>query len=346
MYNIIVMSGAGANHHIRMSLVNAWRACGYNVYYWQPEGKSAFDAFSEFPCDIFIGDTWQLNRAIIKCLTVRPNIKTILYGDIWGDIQNHINVEKYPVGIASDGQKHLVEKLIRQTNKIPVIISNHGNKCVQNTHGKWSELGCTVHSVLVSADITNFFPREHDDEYEVELFFCGGYWTYKSINLDKYITPLLYPNTKWRTRIAGSGWSGVNSIGMITDDETAKHYTNASIVPHVVEPHCSDIYQDLPLRYFQAAACGGFAISCPVIDIRDIFSDNELTVATDQKDFIEKIVHFLNNPECTDSFRQNAYKKVMSNHTGFHRCKQIFDILNVESDSLDDSINRIKTGIN
>ena len=332
MKNILMLAGAGANHHIRMSLCNSMRAAGYNVYYWNSEGKSAFDVFYEFPPDVFFGDTWQLSRAIVKNLNERPEIKIVLWSDAWGDIVNDIDLQKYPVGVATDDHRKLVDQL---HNK-PFLITNHSPEWIEYTHGWWSKLGCDVESILTSADITTFYPRPQNEFYKTNLFFCGGMWGYKGRNLNKYITPFTYPNTKWKIRIAGGGWSVVNSIGIISDEETARHYTNSDIVLHVVEPHASDPegYGDIPLRYFQVPACGGFAISCPCNGIREIFSEDELVVSGDPQDFFEKVVYFLNNPQDVFAYRKKSMIKVLQLHTGFDRCVKLFDLLSEPIDQL------------
>ena len=337
MKNILMMAGAGANHHIRMSLCNSMRAAGYNVYYWNSEGKSAFDAFYEFSPDIFFGDTWQLSRAIVKKLNDQPEIKTVLWSDAYGRMEKEIDLQKYPVGVATDDQKRLVDQL----HTIPFLITNHSRESVEYTHGDWRNLGCAVESVLTSADITTFYPRLADYYYKTQIFYCGGHWPFKGRNLNQYIVPLTYPNTKWNIRIAGGGWSVVNSIGLISDEESAKHYSNSQIVPHVVEPHASDVYGDIPLRYFQVPACGGFGISCPCVGIREVFSEDELVVAENPADFFEKTVYYLNRPEETLSFRKKAREKVLTQHTGFHRVRQIMSMIEESTEIFDKIISQI-----
>lgn len=343
MKTIIIQDAEGANHFIRSSIVNAYRAAGYNVYFWNKNSKSAFDLFNELNNNIllYIGDTWQSDRALVKCLNSQPETKVILYADIWGDIQDTLDVVKYPVGIATDEQKKLVETLTLTECGLINIISNHGSLDVEDTHGKWRSLGLDVHSVLVSADTTQYFPRSQDENYKAELAYVGGYWPFKGRNLDQYILPLTFPTTAWRVKLFGNGWNVVNGLGTITNDEAAKFYSNASVIPHVVEPHCSDIYSDIPLRYMEVPACGGFGISCPCVGIRDVFTEDELIVADSPADFIEKIVFYLNNPDLTIPFREKARSRVLSEHTGFHRVKQLLEMVGEDTTVVDRIISQI-----
>lgn len=333
MKKILVQVAQGANYYIRQSLVNAWKSVGYNVYFWNDAGKSAFDIFQEFPPDIFLSSTWQLSRALVKCL-INNKPKTILYADTW---QDKIDLSKYPVGTTTQEHIDSVTSLI--SGGVPFeLISNHGEKYVKYTHEGWSRyLGSdrSVHSVLVSADLTNYYPQNKNENYQVEIAYVGGFWPFKGRNLSQYILPLTYPTTKWKVRIFGSGWNTVNCLGNISDLEAANYYTNAKIIPHIVEPHCSDIYQDLPLRYFQVPACRGFAISCPCVGIRDLFDEDELVVAENPKDFFDKVLHYLNHPEDTIPIRHKAMNKVFQHHTGLHRIKQLHEIINEDSEPID-----------
>lgn len=344
MKNIVIQDGLGANSFIRKSLCNGFRLAGYPTLMWNSEGKSAFDLFDEVKdVSLFIGSTWQLDRSLIKKLCANPNIKVILYGDIWGSIQDSLDLNKYPVGVATQEQISNVKKLIDGGANVRNIISNHGAAHVDSTHGYWHTLGLDIHSVLVSADITQYYPRPKDEKYNVQLAYVGGMWTFKSRNLDAYITPLFYPNTKnWKIRVFGGGWNSIHSLGNITNDDAAKFYRNTQIIPHIVEPHASDVYSDIPLRYVEVAACQGFGISCPVVGIDEIFNKDELIVADDPKDFTEKVVYYLNNPEETIPYRLAAYKKVMSEHTNIHRCRTLMKMIDEDTSPLDNVIEHIQ----
>lgn len=338
--NIVIQTGQGANFHIRSAICNGFRLAGYPTYFWNDQGKSAFDLFREIEVNVFIGSTWQLNRSLLKNL-MNHKPKVILYSDAWIE-KGSIDLQKYPIGVVTDEQISNVADLYK--NGVAVeLISNHSHEALELTHVGWPAYfgsDCSVHSVLVSADITQYYPRPKDENYHTQLAYVGGYWPYKSINLDKYILPFTFPSTKWHVRLFGNGWNGVNAIGTITNDEAAKHYSNADIIPHVVEPHASDIYGDIPLRYMEVAACGGFAISCPVVGIRDVFTENELVVAENPRDFQEKIVHYLNNPAERESFKFLARKKVCSAHTNLHRCKQLLEIIEEDTVQIDSIIQR------
>jgi hypothetical protein len=81
---ILIEMGQSAAYHYRLGWANAFASAGNNVNYWNTFQKSAFDVFTEFEPDIFIGTTWGLNRAIIKCIAARPELKVLLSAPNWG----------------------------------------------------------------------------------------------------------------------------------------------------------------------------------------------------------------------------------------------------------------------
>lgn len=340
---IIVQTGLGANYYIRQAWVNALRGAGHEVYFWDEGGKSAFDLFKEFEdVSLFVGSTWQLSRAIIKNLATRPHIKIILCADIWGDIEETLDQKKYPVGTATAAQKTLAEELAKVTPGFRTILTQHSQSSAQHTHNKWtSELGLNVISVMTCADITEYFPSEKYEIYHTNLCYVGGYWPYKSQNIDKYLLPLLYPATQWKIKIFGGGWNVPQHVGQISSTEAAKFYANADVIPAIVEPHASDIYVDIPARYFQVPACSGFQISQPVLGVSEIFPSDSIVIAESEADFYEKIVYYLNNPCETESFRKRGREVVYSGHTCFHRARQLLVAVNESTENLDRVISQI-----
>jgi len=86
--------------------------------------KAAFDAFDEFEPDIFIGQTYQLDRAVLKCIKARPHMKVVLRASDWGDMQEDIDLEKYPILVANQEEIDTVAKLKEETGK-PDFVYNH-----------------------------------------------------------------------------------------------------------------------------------------------------------------------------------------------------------------------------
>jgi Glycosyl transferases group 1 len=336
---ILVQTAAGANYYIRNSLCNGFIVGGEKCYYWNPEGKSPFDIFSELEPDIAILDTWQLNRALVKNLINRPHVKVLLFGESWGDINGDLDIKKYPVAFATDDQKKLIEELIKGGANLKGILSQHNQRSLEWSHAGWAQLGLSYHSIMVSADVVEYYPTPLDPVYNCDIAYLGNYWKYKAdSSLDRYLMPLCYPNTNWSIKIFGSGWNCVNYLGTISTPNINKFYRNAKIVPSFAERHSVEVYGDIPLRFMQVSASFGFQLAENVIGLDDIYPNGEVVTFENPKDFFDKCVYYLNNPDESIPYRQKALKAVMSGHTNLHRCKQLMNILEEEADGLDKAI--------
>jgi len=335
MSKILIQNGQGANHYYRLAWAKAFQAVGHQVFFWDKEGKSAFDAFGEMEPNIFIGSTWQLDRSIIKNLIKRPEVKVILCADNWGDLQ--VDLEKYPVGVATDEQKRLAEELYVGTPGFRTVITQHNPSYAQQTHGKWTSLGLSVYGLPLCADVTEYFPTDTDDNYKCAFAYCGNYWKYKAEStLDKYIVPILYPNTDWTVRLFGNGWPGPQSLGNIGSVELNKFYRNAGFVPSFGEGHSYDIYADLPQRYFQVPASMGFQIAPKLLGIEEMFDagNKEILLTESKEEFFDRVLYYLNNPDETIPFRKKGCRRVFFEHTNFHRAASLLSFIGEDYSNL------------
>lgn len=323
--NFIIHQGAGANYYIRSAWVNALRVAGHNVYYWDDTGKSAFDAFAEFTPEVFIGSTWQLNKALVKNLIKRPQVKVLLCADIWGSLE--IDQNKYPVGVADDNQKRLAEELVSGGANFHHVITQHSQKSADITHNRWTTLGLKVTGLPLSADVTEYFPANTEELYKTDLTYCGGKWAYKSQVIDKYLSPLFYPATKWKIKVFGSGWNCVHFLGNVSSTSMCKFYRNAGVIPSFGESHSYDIYSDIPQRYTQVPASMGFQIAPRLLGIDELFNDDEIVLTDSPKEFFDKVVYYLNKPEETEPYRRKSCLRVFRDHTNFHRSANLMRLL-------------------
>ena len=62
---LISSDGPHAHYYIRMSWAKVFRAMGHDVVLWEKDHKPAFDAFDEFEPDLFMGQTYHINEALI-----------------------------------------------------------------------------------------------------------------------------------------------------------------------------------------------------------------------------------------------------------------------------------------
>ncbi|MBI4683846.1 MAG: glycosyltransferase family 1 protein [Nitrospirae bacterium] len=84
----------------------------------------------------------------------------------------------------------------------------------------------------------------------------------------------------------------------------------------------------LPERCYGIPACGGFLLADERVHAKDDFKiDEEIAIFKDINDCIDKIRYYIPNSEVRRRITENAYKKVLSQHTYMHRAKKLMDII-------------------
>ena len=180
-----------ANHYITMGWMSALQEMGYDSQIW-PEGTPAFDIFDIIEPDVFVGTTYDLDRATIKCILERPNMKVALKSNNWGPIDEKIDLDKFPIGISTENERRKVLDLVEKAgNRVLLFNWYHPNR-MEETMGFWDEAGVPTIGLQPAADTTKYRESLPKEELECDLGFIGGYWGYKGQNIKKYLIPLRF----------------------------------------------------------------------------------------------------------------------------------------------------------
>ena len=316
-----------AGHFILTGWKNVLEHMGHTWHWWSPKQKSAFDAFSEVKPDIFIGTTYGLDRAIIKCLGNNPNTLVVLKANNWGKADNDIDPKEYPIGIADDKEKCIILELKKQIGKPDLIFNYYHKNHMEYTMGSWEEAGISTIDMQPAADLYSLWPLGiFDQNLQSDIAFVGGYWGYKAKNLDKYLLPICTPVGKYNVKIFGNqSWPYPQYFGTIDDASIKNLYASTTICPNIDEPHATDFGFELNHRIFQLAASKAFCISNPVKGISDVFNKDEMVVADDPEHFADLVHNFIVNPDMRLKHINECFSTVIQNHTYHHR---IINLLN------------------
>lgn len=119
------------------------------------------------------------------------------------------------------------------------------------------------------------------------------------------------------------GWNSTLCRGKISIEDEATLYSSSKIC---LNAHLSEHldYGSYNFRIFNILACKGFIISDKSKFLEDEFRDC-MEFTDGDKDLLNKIDYYLQNPEQTTKYRERGYEHVMSKHTFKHR---IQDLLN------------------
>jgi hypothetical protein len=329
---ILIRNEQMASHFIYLGLARVFEKSGHQVLFWNQDQKPAFDVFSEFEPDIFIGQGYNLNRATVKCINARPELKVLLKVGIWGPAYDEIDTEEYPVLLTNDKEIQHVKQINNQT-----VLFNycHPNR-IEFLMKTWNEsTGHSIMGLLPAADTLFYKPVEPVDKLKCDIGFVGGYWPYKGRNFDKYLIPLCHPVGKYNVKIFGNQiWPVAQYCGPVSDDTARALFSSATICPNISEPHANVWGWEVNERVFKLAACKAFVISDKVDSLtEDIFTDNELVMADNDEHFKQLIDTFLKNPCMRQGHIDKCYAKVMSEHTYFNRVAQIFEAFEMYDDA-------------
>lgn len=302
---------------------NALGYCGHTFAFWQPQIKSAFDAFDEFQPDVFIGTTFDLDAAMIACIKERPDLKVILKGSNWGPSNENIDKNKYPVVMVTQHEKDVLAKLKEETGRPDYVFCHYHPNRLEETMSGWNSIGIKPVALCNAADVIDYFGGVPKKELACHIGFVGGYWRYKSYNLDKYITPLCHPVGKLNIKIFGNQkWPVPQFMGLISDSAVKDLYCSATVSPSVSEPHSTDFGFDPIERGFKILSSGGFCVHDYVDTLaKDIFTDGEVPFFSTPEEFSALLNKFLHEDHQAEkkAIAAKGKAKVLGEHTYFHR---------------------------
>ena len=200
---ILIRHEHNASNYIYSGIANAFKMRGDEPAFWQQEQVPAFDVFNTFEPDIFIGQGYNLDRATIKCIKKRPNLKVLLKVGCWGPVSNDVDTEKYPILLSAAEEIRSVEQVSDAVKDLVLFNYVHPNR-KDYLMGGWEETVAKTIGLLPAADPTHYFQEMPQEKLKCDIGFVGGYWPYKGQNFDKYIIPLCYPIGKYNIKIFGN----------------------------------------------------------------------------------------------------------------------------------------------
>ena len=326
---LISHDSSPAHYFIRLGLS---QACGHEVMMWNIQAKSVYDAFDEFKPDIFWGQTYNLSKQVIECITERPLLKVILRASDWGVMQNEMDLIKYPVLVSNDKERALVKELQDKTGKPNFIHCHYHPNRIHATHGYWLEkLGIKIVGLHSATDIFDYIGGQSLPEFKCDIAFVGGYWGYKGQTLSKYIMPLCQVGKPYNIKIYGNqGWGCPQYCGVLPTEYVKHALASATICPNVSEPHSQKFGYDIVERPYKLLSNKCFCISDYVQSMdEDVFTNEEIVFANNPKDFQEKIDYYIRNPDERKPYIERGYNKVITSETYFHRIRKVFQELDL-----------------
>lgn len=326
-------NGTNAHSYIRLGLARALSACGHETFIWNINQKSAIDIFDEINPEIFLGQTYNLERGLIKALCERPHIKVVLTGSDWGDQSDQMDLNRFPILVANPTEIKLTE-LLNKERGIDRIVCHYHPSRIHITHHHWEDkLGIPIGGVPLAADISDYTGGRFHEEFKSDVCFVGGRWGYKGRTIDKWLVPLCDSRLSLNIKIFGNrGWGLVQYAGFI-DTKYVRHIMkSAKVCPNMHEEHSQVYGIDVVERVFKILSNKCPCVSDYVESLAvDFFPNGEVEFAKTPQEYKEKCLAVINGDLIIDT--EKAYQKVMAEETYFNRASSILSYIGLEEES-------------
>ena len=203
--------------------------------------------------------------------------------------------------------------------------------------------GYKYQTILMAANKKVYF-YDYDDKYKADISFVGNNLPDKKEFFRKHLIPLF---KKYKVRIYGNDWTLVDkSLGYaqkmgqyfnidplksvrkvaLNEEGGRKVYSSSAISLNIHEEHQRKLGCDFNERTFKIMASGGFEICDNVSVLRKYFTEKELVIGENTKDWFEKIDYYIKNPEKREPIIKAGKKKVLEKHTYHNRALQFIDL--------------------
>jgi hypothetical protein len=317
---LIQNDGLHAHYYQRVALGNGLQSLGHDVAMWDTSksGSSAFDIFHSYEPDLFLGQSYNLTPAIVKCIKHRPHLKVGLrVGDFKNDNPHILSIERK--------EKETLLELQESTGQVKFVHIHYTPEGVEQTHSEYKQYGLNPVSLMMSADIHSYYHSKYDKALRCDIGFVGGLWDYKAQVIKPYLFPLLEDN-QFKAKIFGNQpWYGVSQYcGLISDDRVKDLFASAGVCPNLSEPHAQEFGFDVNERIFKILCAGGFCLSDNVEGYK-MFGDG-IAIADSPKDFHEKMEYYTRDSSGiveNDIRSRMGHEFVMKNHTNIHRAAEV-----------------------
>ncbi len=333
--NVIIEVQSGSSKFVRRGWGNVLASAGFNVVYHDIEsGISINDIFDRLgDVRLFLGTTYNLNRALIRQILKRKEMKVALYGSAFGKFVETLDLEKYPVQIITTEEHRNFDYIKDRVDCVHIHIQDD---LVEGYIGDWTTaFGVKTIGIMNAADTFIYSGSVPKEKYAADVAFVGGLWPYKARNLDKTMVRLC--RERWgdlNIKVFGAGWDVPQALGNLPLGEDGHVFASAKICPNISEPHSTETkINDIVERVFKVPASGGFLI-CDDIKLPEDFVG--IVPQFSSYECLTHLIDYYLKPE-NQLLRLGLINRqkaaVLANHTYFDRMAKLLDSIGMTNES-------------
>ncbi|MBI4095134.1 MAG: glycosyltransferase [Candidatus Liptonbacteria bacterium] len=219
---------------------------------------------------------------------------------------------------------------------------------VYTTELEWPQFqaltGRALRMLPLAASRQYHFPVPPVKKYECDILYVGANLPKKRELYRRRLFPL---KNKYHVKIFGMGWDAFDThilrplgkaerklfgTGLVSDwrigrqvpyEEENQAYASAKISLNFHEEMGDRKTFLLNGRTFKIPACSGFEISDYVPLARKYFSEDELVMAKDDRDFFEKVEYYLTHEKERKEIQKRGTERALREHTYHNRARTI-----------------------
>lgn len=233
---------------------------------------------------------------------------------LWGSFYSPCNYEPQ-IDTILEKTKSVLNKYSSRHN---ILIWSQHDELIneQFFSGYQKELGLKVIQLLHCADKTRFTEPLLNPEFD---FLWIGNVSHRLSTYNSVILPL---KKEFKNHLEYTEHNMINPETV----ETKKLYSRSYITPNVHT--AAQIKYNILLneRVFTSTMLGGFQI-CDNLLARKYFNEDELVIATNSNDFIEKTHHYISHPQERLHMIKKMQANLLKNHTYFNRINDVLAAL-------------------
>lgn len=283
----------------------------------------------DFCIETYYSDQEAFRRLTRKVERVKPDI-IVLFGNDQHQLTEKLRQFQIPIGLWVVNDPYSIGNYEAKVKDYDFIITEESS-CLP-FYQKQKETPC-IHFPLAVNPI-NYYPMKAKPKYDI--CFIGLAWPTRVPLFNKLMPSLMDK----KFILVGKGWERLDFYeeikeniytGIVSPNQAAKYYNESKIVLNIHREH-NDVNKNpfnLPAytpnnRTFDIAAAKAFQLITYREELDQYFKiDKEIVSYHDVDELVFKIEYYLKNETLREEIATNAYKRVINEHTYYHRVKKL-----------------------
>ena len=300
----------GAFYYIIKGWEDAFKALGHDFRRW----KGSDLELKDYKPHIYLGCSgWR--QAFPKWARSSFNTKVGIHVNPWGSTVLQALPGEPNINETSDAIDWTCEQ------KPEFVYGYGGEHDISHMWNNWTSVaGLPVVAMPTGGNAVAYKPVDPYPFFSCDIGFVGGYWPYKSMNINKYLMPVI---NKMNAKVWG--WGGWKHIGkkykgpIKHEPDVNRVFSSAKVCPSIVEPHTARYGIDIPERMWKIPLGGGFTICDPIKNLDQYVDYSTFITARNPQEYFEQIIYYIKNDNARKVLAKKQRLAVLKDHTYFSR---------------------------